>query len=230
MLSIISPVLDSHEVVRRQILHYEHLNLPRNVEIILVDDGSNPPLEAPNCKLKNFTILPTHDTRPWTEHIARNAGARIAKGTYLLMIDIDHIISEEALQQMLLFNGDRMEFNRRLGILDENGMLKFDIDTLRKFRVSKDYINSQFIPGHRSQFLIRRDLFWDIGGYREDLWGKAHPVGGGAGQAFWNRIRILNRRGKICVSELKSTIFMFPIGKYCKAGYNPFGLFHNLKK
>ncbi len=38
-LSIIIPVLNSHEIVRRQALHWEKLNLPDNIEIIIVDDG-----------------------------------------------------------------------------------------------------------------------------------------------------------------------------------------------
>ena len=41
-LSIIIPVLNSHEVVRRQLLHFERIGLPPDTELILVDDGSDP--------------------------------------------------------------------------------------------------------------------------------------------------------------------------------------------
>jgi len=44
-LSIIIPVLNSHEIVRRQIAHFKKMNLPDDVELIIVDDGSDPPLE-----------------------------------------------------------------------------------------------------------------------------------------------------------------------------------------
>ena len=44
-LSIIIPVLNSHEIVRRQIEHFKKMNLPDDVELIIVDDGSDPPLE-----------------------------------------------------------------------------------------------------------------------------------------------------------------------------------------
>jgi len=44
-LSIIIPVLNSHEIVRRQIKHFKKMDLPDDVELIIVDDGSDPPLE-----------------------------------------------------------------------------------------------------------------------------------------------------------------------------------------
>ena len=77
-LSIIIAILNSHEIVRRQYLHFERMGLPDDVEIIFVDDGSHPPLEPP--KIKNFTMLYTYDKRQWTTGIARNIGARHAKG------------------------------------------------------------------------------------------------------------------------------------------------------
>ena len=46
-LSIVIPCLDSHEVLRRQLIHFERMALPEDTELILVDDGSNPPIEKP---------------------------------------------------------------------------------------------------------------------------------------------------------------------------------------
>jgi len=45
-LSIIIPVLNSHEIVRRQIEHFRKMNLSDDVELIIVDDGSVPALES----------------------------------------------------------------------------------------------------------------------------------------------------------------------------------------
>jgi len=45
-LSIIIPVLNSHEIVRRQIEHFRKMNLSDDVELIIVDDGSIPSLES----------------------------------------------------------------------------------------------------------------------------------------------------------------------------------------
>jgi hypothetical protein len=44
-LSIVIPVLDSHEIVRRQALYLGWL-VGFDAEVILVDDGSNPPIEG----------------------------------------------------------------------------------------------------------------------------------------------------------------------------------------
>ena len=44
-LSIIIPVLNSHEIVRRQVEHFKRMDLSDDVELIIVDDGSDPPLE-----------------------------------------------------------------------------------------------------------------------------------------------------------------------------------------
>jgi glycosyltransferase involved in cell wall biosynthesis len=88
-LSIVIPVLNSHEVVRRQLLHFFRIGLPGDTELILVDDGSDPPIENDFSNLAR--IHRTNDNRPWTWALARNAGARLATGDYLLMYDLDHI-------------------------------------------------------------------------------------------------------------------------------------------
>ena len=73
-LSIVVPVLNSHEGLRRQLLHMERQGLPPDTEFILVDDGSDPPIE--NTSRLRIKIHRTGDTRPWTWALARNAGAR----------------------------------------------------------------------------------------------------------------------------------------------------------
>ena len=46
------------------------------------------------------------------------------------MTDIDHIISKEAIEDALKFNGNRMMFRRQIAILDETDS-GLDIDALR---------------------------------------------------------------------------------------------------
>lgn len=130
-VSIIIPVLNSHEIVRRQILHFEKMGIPDDVEIILVDDGSVPAIEV-DTKLP-VTVLTTNDFREWTWPLARNAGAKLAKGDYFIMTDLDHIITREIIDQVLAFKGDHIRFNREFAILDENGNLTQDIEVLRKY-------------------------------------------------------------------------------------------------
>ena len=65
-LSIIIPVLNSHEIVRRQLLYYVAMPLADDTELILVDDGSDPPLKLPRLYI-NSRIIWTNDSRPWTQ-------------------------------------------------------------------------------------------------------------------------------------------------------------------
>jgi len=221
-LSIVTPVLDSHEVVRRQMLHYNRMSLPDSVEVIYVDDGSEPPLEGQG----RVTVIATHDKRRWTEHLARNRGAARAQGEYLLMADVDYIIPEETIQVILEFDGARMDFNRKFGILDEDGQLRRDRKTLSEWGLLPKWQRRK-TPNHRSQYVMRKSVFEEIGGYIEDRWGKAHPNGGGAGQEFfhaWQRL-------KLPLAEQRPFIFMFPNGKYCgERDYNPFDIFHALDR
>jgi len=62
-LSIIVSIFNSHEIVRRQFLHYERLGLPPDVEILFMDDSSDPPLEY-NGPLKNIKIIPVNNPKP----------------------------------------------------------------------------------------------------------------------------------------------------------------------
>lgn len=225
-VSIITPVLNSHEIVRRQLLHYSRM-LEYDLEVVLMDDGSEPPLKfhAP----PNVIVRPTNDFRPWTEHKARNMGAKLADGEYLLFIDVDYVIPLETIERALAFDGDRMGFRRRFGILDENGETRYDIKTLKEWNLKNRWIRKGYFPGHRSQFLIRKDLFWDLGGYNEGLEGVWRRTGG-AGERFWRKWQRWEEKGKVKIAEEQPTIFMFPSGKFCEhEENNPFGLFHDLK-
>jgi glycosyltransferase involved in cell wall biosynthesis len=159
-------------------------------------------------------IVRTNDTRPWTEHKARNIGARNAKGEYLLMIDMDYIIPEETIKKAMEFTGDRMPIKRRFGVLDQNGNITDDPKSLRKWGLKKRWIRKREVPGHRSQFLMKKELFWKMGGYNEGLDGKWRRTGG-AGEKFWRKWQKLENCGKVVMADDTLDVFMFPGGKFC---------------
>ena len=128
-LSIIIPVLNSHKTVIRQARHFKQMKLPDTVEIIIVDDGSDPSIKF-NTGVRNFHILYTNDKRAWTQGLARNMGARFALGKYLFFTDIDHVISKEAILTALDFTGDKMVFRREYGYLDAYGKITQDLKLL----------------------------------------------------------------------------------------------------
>lgn len=120
-LSLIVAVLESYEIVRRQLLHLGRI-LPPDCELILVDDGSEPSLEA-TCdgvpKSFPFRLIFTHDCRPWTQPKARNLGATLARSEKLLFFDIDQILTAELIAECLRYDGDMLHWRRRPAVLDE---------------------------------------------------------------------------------------------------------------
>lgn len=236
-LSIIVAVLNSHEVVRRQILHYDRLGLPDNVEVVFMDDGSHPPLSCWNLLTGVFgsrvKIVPTHDYRPWTWAVARNSGAKIARGEYLLMTDIDYIIPKEALEAALAFNGDKMRFKREFGVLDEQGQISQDPEVLKTYGLSEERIKSRGLrlPPHPNNFVMRKDLFWELGGYLEDRVGQPYPQREDG--EFKRRWMSWVEQGKCQDSDYRPTLLMFPNGQFCDGGdvdSDPLNLFHKLTR
>jgi glycosyltransferase involved in cell wall biosynthesis len=227
-LSIIIPVLNSHEILRRQFLHLEKIGIPDGVEIIIVDDGSEPPLKYEGTL--PVKIHYTNDKRAWTWALARNAGARMAQGEYVFFFDIDHIITREILDTIMQFTGDKIYFKREFGVLLEDGTFTQDKTVLMAYGLSESRIKERGVelPQLPNNFCIKRSTFWDLGGYREDLIGKEYPQGEDNNfKQKWHRWAAdhPNHIHKKCL------IYMIPNGQYCgHVDYNPFGLFHNLSR
>jgi glycosyltransferase involved in cell wall biosynthesis len=226
MISIVIAVLNSHEVVRRQLLYFKKMPLPNDVELLLVDDGSDPPIEG---ELDNLRIFQTNDFRPWTQPQARNIGVNIAQGDYVICTDIDHIISKKLIDFVKNnINVDNIRFSREVGIIDKNGDFTQNMDVMRKYGLlpERDFLR---LPPHGNSYAIKKDLFLKLGGSKSN---KEYP----------NRdeIRLKSRLNKLyeageitMIKEVgeKPTIYMFPNGQYCgDKDYNPFGLFHDLKR
>ena len=229
-LSIIIPVLNSHEVVRRQILYYHKIEVPNDVEIIFVDDGSNPPLDFSELNY-HFSSYATDDKRPWTWALARNYGAKKAKGEYLLMTDIDYIIPRDAIESAIEFNGLKMRFKREFGVLDKNGNFTQDIDVLKTYGLLPERIRTRGVKlaPHPNNFVMRKSLFFEMGGYREDRVGRPYPQGE---DTFFKRTWAgWLKAGRVRDHDYRPTVYMFPNGRYCgDVDSNPFGLFHNLSR
>ena len=222
-LSIIVPVLNSHQALRRHLLYMERIGLPEGTEIIIVDDGSDPPLE--NTSNLPATIYRTYDTRPWTWALARNAGAKLARGEYLLMFDLDHIITRELLDFVVSRDEPRIHFQRRFGVLDENGELYTDRKTLKEWGLIGERSR---IESHQNSFAMKRELFWELGGYREDLIGQPYPQGEDSG--FYAKWKEYSEATDIASVE-GPTLYVFPTGRFCgDVDHDEHGLFHSLSR
>lgn len=218
-LSIIIPILDSHEIVRRQILHFARMSVP-DTEWIFVDDGSDPPLEG---EMEGLTVLRTNDFRPWTWPLARNEGARVARGEYLLMTDIDHILTQAAIKEALAFCGDKMMFARKFGILDERGILVQCPKVLAEWG-----LKAKSCKPHPNTFAMKQSVFWRLGGYTAEE--PQEDDKGISDRLFNKRFRAAVQRQDCAVREVcQEPIYAFPTRRFCGDDtFNPFGMFHTL--
>jgi len=224
-LSIIYNVYNSHGAVDRQLKYLNSLDLPGDIEIIIVDDGSNPPLEG---VCKNLRIVRREDKQAWTLAQARNLGAREALGEYLLMSDIDHIFGKDAIMDSYKYEGAKMIFPRYLAVLTADGVLTQDEDVLNEWKAVKR--KGWYASYHGNTWCMPRSLFFELGGYNEKASSKQHHPKKGRGidgkfNSVWNRWA----RQQDIKGDVGSPIYMFPIGRYTTDyNMNPFGLFHEL--
>lgn len=217
-LSIVISVYQSYEIVRRQLLHFEKMDLP-GVEVLIVDDGSDPPIEG--------AALRTGNRLAWTQGLGRNLGAKYAKGEYLLMTDIDHIVSKEAILDALAFRGNKMIFRRQAAVLDENGDVRQDEETLREWGYNREKLDCSV---HGNTFVMAKKTFDWLGGYdpRTCTVGY-HPVSRKGDDCYFNTK--WNHAFRGVQPAVGRDIYMFPIGRFHRDGdLNPHGLFHNLNQ
>lgn len=232
-ISIIIPVLNSHELLRRYLLYLEKIGIKEDEEIIIMDDGSDVPLTYSDGKLP-VSIYQTHDKRPWTSSLARNIAARqYAKGEYFIMVDLDHVITREIIDMAKTFGGQKIQFEREFAVLTENGEISQDPEVLFEYgypRKRYEEMGCRKSP-HQNMFVMRRDVFLEIGGYREDLVERAYPQG--EDRLFKKEWYKWERDGKGKVHDVRPVIYVIPSGYQCEGGdvdSDPKGLFHNLSR
>lgn len=232
-VSVIITVLNSHGIVKRYLRHFKRMNLPDDVEIIIMDDGSDPPLRFPDHGVKNLNIYPTGDYRPWTQACARNLAAKIALGEYLLMTDIDHILTKDAIMSVRDFYGDKMVFPRRFGVLNINGKIVDDPDTLFRYGLSEKYRGrKKFFAGcHTNTFAMRKFLYIKLDGYHPRYCGIASGANHGD-KSFYKKWAKCVGRGSCNGATVGPPIYVYPGMAKCKTleEIDPLKLFHGLTR
>jgi len=167
-----------------------------------------------------ISIIKTNNFNPWTQHYAREIAVKKAAGDKLVCLDIDHIVTKELLEFVLNSDYDVMKFQRRFGILDEEGNLRTDKKTMIKYGVLEDRINRRGcrIPPPGNVFAISKKLLLSV----EGRIGK-----------FWHILKKMARKGKInfCKTNERPLVYMFPVGRYCgDVDADPLNLFHTLSR
>jgi glycosyltransferase involved in cell wall biosynthesis len=211
--------------VRRQMLYFAKMDLPDDVEIILVDDGSSPQLVYTDYAVKNLHLYYTHNKLAWTQGLGRNLGAHLALGEYLLMTDIDHILSRQAIEDVRGYSGPKMIFRRQIALLDEQGNLTQDRAALSAWGYDKPSLDASV---HGNTWAMPRLAFQQLGGYDPERSQIGyHPVSRQGDDCYFNAK--WNHAFPGTAPDMGSDIYLFPTGRFHKDGdLNPHGLFHNL--
>lgn len=165
-VSIIFLVFESYEMVRRQVLYMNSLNLPDSIEVIFTDDGSNPPVvlyEEPNFRYK-MVYREKEEGEVWTIPKAINYGARAAKGAYLMFLGVDHILSPYLLPFFAKSNAGYAVFKRKYALIDRSGnLLKV------QYKFKNEFLDCDC--DYTSLGWIRRNHFVKLGGMDATLSG-----------------------------------------------------------
>jgi len=238
-ISIVIAVLDSPEVVRRQVAWFRQMPLPEDVEWILVDDKSTPPLRREDYDLPRFTLL-RHDLPcAWSQPAARNMGCRAAVGDWLICTDIDHILPQTVIDFVRASPHDFIKFKREVAVLTEGGTLDQSPEAVLDYGFLPDKLASGgfHIAPHTNSFAIKRDLYLRLGGVSEMHVGSGrHP--NREELPLRRRVRAAARAGEITMltedtdgADNRPMIYMIPNGRFCGSNdFNPFHLFHDLKR
>ena len=223
--SIVIPCLNSHEVVRRQILWFDSWMKPFSSRwnLVIVDDGSNPAISI--ISPTNFNTIVIHISpheMKWTHPKARNMGAKSCPNSeFLFFVDVDHIITPEALTSADSFNGNMMRVPRRTGALDENGKLLTNDEDLLRFGAAQ----SELGPVHKvaaTTCLIRKTTQDAIGGFNEKFCGRYGHEDGDYRRRYGKHVIA----GKCKPLEIcPASIYVFP-----NPNANRQGLFHSLSR
>lgn len=173
-LTLICPYYRNAAMLAEQVRVWN--DYPEGIRIIVVDDGSpEPALEiiragAEQGLLDRLELYRIDVDIPWNRGGARNLGALQTETTWLMHIDIDHVLPVESAQALLQADVDPARWYRfprfRKGKADA---------TRRKDAIPDDQAFGPVKP-HVDSYLCTWEAFWAAGGYNEDFSG---CLGGG---------------------------------------------------
>lgn len=110
------------------------------------------------------------EDRLWHQHGARNLGAHVAQGDWLLMTDMDHVVPASTMSECLriiptLSKNEVLTFGR----VDAPPTLTWKADHWAEFDRTRREDGS--LKPHVNSFVVSRERYWKVGGYDEDLCG-----------------------------------------------------------
>jgi glycosyltransferase involved in cell wall biosynthesis len=139
------------------------------IEIIVCDDGSTDELEAALAPYRDRIKLLRQENQG--EGAAKNAGARLASGEFVAILDADDVYLPERLEALaelschrpdldILTTDSLMVFDGRYIQNCYSGDYRFEVEDQRRGILERNFIG----PGHMA---VRRERFLAVGGFDE---------------------------------------------------------------
>lgn len=169
VLTVIFHIYNNQEALDLQAERWIEWSNLANLEILLVDDGSNPPLDLSKIpdSVRKVRII---DNIPWNQPGAKNLGAHLALGPWLLFLDADQFF----------YKNEILDILTQLKTLDQHTLYRF-----RRFSAK----TGNEIESHQNCQLIHKKAYDEFGGYDEDFAGNY-----GHEDAFFERFwRLMGR-------------------------------------
>lgn len=166
--SVIVPVRDGAHHLRRTLPGLRDA-LPPGWEMIVVDDhSSDDSATVARLYADHVMTSPEGPSAP----AARNAGADLARGEYLVFLDADVRVTRKALQA-LVKELQAPEVACTFGVYSEGGHLSTHGGRFKNIWVRYSYLRSPARVRWMNTALaaVRRDVFWSVGGFdAQDDW------------------------------------------------------------
>jgi len=150
-LTVVLHIYNNQEVLNLQNENWKKWISTENLELILIDDCSNPELDFSDTPNWIRKIRITSDI-PWNQPGAKNLGANLASGTLLLFMDADQFFNSKDIQDL----------STKLANFEQNVIYRFKRKCLRTGKILDIHQNCQ---------LISKKDYENLGGYDEDFAG-----------------------------------------------------------
>lgn len=163
-LTLIMPYYENPGMLARQFEEWQKwpADARKRIRVVLIDDGSQRAPAALVVRPDGIPALEVYrvsEDRPWHQHAARNLGAHVAPDGWLLMTDMDHVLTAKNAVALL----------KRLPRMD--GKAIFTLHRIEATTGEPTRSADGDLKPHPNSFVLTRDLYWRIGGYDEDYCG-----------------------------------------------------------
>jgi glycosyltransferase involved in cell wall biosynthesis len=151
LISVVIHIYNNQEVLNLQTNAWQEWSDIKELELIFIDDGSNPRLDTtkvPNW-VKKFRVI---EDIPWNQPGAKNLASHVSTGEWLFFLDADQLLQRDQIIAL---------------IKTTNQLKSGTIYRLRRF-CSK---SKKELSSHQNCQLISRKDYLSFGGYDEDFAG-----------------------------------------------------------